>query len=63
VVTKDIGPYEIAVGVPAKVIKKRFDDQTIAKLLEIRWWDWERASLEERFDDLFDMDVFLEKYC
>jgi phosphonate metabolism protein (transferase hexapeptide repeat family) len=63
VVTKDIGPYEIAVGVPAKVIKKRFDDQTIAKLLEIRWWDWERARLEERFDDLFDMGVFLEKYC
>jgi phosphonate metabolism protein (transferase hexapeptide repeat family) len=63
VVTKDIGPYEIAVGVPAKVIKKRFDDQTIAKLLEIRWWDWERASLEERFDDLIDMNVFLEKYC
>jgi carbonic anhydrase/acetyltransferase-like protein (isoleucine patch superfamily) len=63
VVTKDIGPYEIAVGVPAKVIKKRFDDQTIAKLLEIRWWDWERARLEERFDDLLYMGVFLEKYC
>jgi phosphonate metabolism protein (transferase hexapeptide repeat family) len=62
VVTKDIGPYQVAVGVAAKVIKQRFPDHVIEKLLETRWWDWDRATLEERFEDLLDMDVFLHKY-
>ena len=62
VVTKDINPYEITVGVPAKVIKKRFDDDTINKLLKIEWWNWDRNIIEERFNDLYDIDIFLEKY-
>ena len=40
-VTKDISPYTIVGGVPAKVIRKRFDDETIEKLLKIQWWNWE----------------------
>lgn len=63
VVTKDIGAYEIAVGVPAKVIKKRFDENTIEKIQTTAWWDWDRKTLEARFDDLCDMDRFLEKYA
>ena len=39
VVTKDIPPYAIAVGVPARVIKYRFDEKTVARLLKTRWWD------------------------
>lgn len=39
VVTKNVAPYEIVGGVPAKFIKKRFSDETIASLLEISWWD------------------------
>lgn len=39
VVTKDVPPYTIVGGVPAKLIKKRFSDDVIAKLSEIRWWD------------------------
>lgn len=39
VVTKDIPPYEIWAGNPAKLIRKRFDDDIICKLLEIKWWD------------------------
>jgi hypothetical protein len=62
VVTKDIGPYEIAVGVPARVIRKRFADDVIAQLLRIAWWDWDRATLEARFDDLRDLPGFLKKY-
>ena len=47
VITKDVGPYEIWAGNPAKLIRKRFDDDTIAKLLEIRWWDLEDELLYE----------------
>jgi virginiamycin A acetyltransferase len=40
VVTKDIPPYTIAGGAPAKEIRKRFDDETIRKLQRLQWWDW-----------------------
>ncbi|MFA6087903.1 CatB-related O-acetyltransferase [Mucilaginibacter sp.] len=44
IVTKDIAPYTIVGGVPAKFIKPRFDEQQAEKLLAIKWWDW---SLEK----------------
>lgn len=40
VVTKNVPPYAIVAGVPAKIIKFRFDDNTISGLLDIKWWDW-----------------------
>ncbi|QBJ97854.1 CatB-related O-acetyltransferase [Rhodococcus sp. ABRD24] len=40
VIAKDVPPYSIAVGNPARVVRKRYDDETIEALLEIRWWDW-----------------------
>lgn len=40
VVTKDIPPYVIVGGNPARIIRKRFDDEIISSLLEIKWWDW-----------------------
>ena len=49
VVAKDIEPYSIAVGNPCRVIKKRFDDETISKLLEIKWWNWNEKRI---FDNL-----------
>ena len=39
VVTHDVPPYTIVAGAPARFIKKRFDDATIEKLLELKWWD------------------------
>ncbi|MBN1696991.1 MAG: hypothetical protein JW881_05730 [Spirochaetales bacterium] len=63
VVTRNVGPYEIAVGVPARVIKKRFDGQIIKRLLSSEWWEWERRMLEERFADFLSPDIFLDKYC
>lgn len=40
IVVKDIPPYSIVGGNPAKIIKQRFDGETIAALLEIAWWNW-----------------------
>ena len=40
VVTKDVPPYTIVGGAPARVIKKRFSDDVIEKLLKIKWWNW-----------------------
>jgi acetyltransferase-like isoleucine patch superfamily enzyme len=46
VVTKDVPPYAIVAGVPAKVIKYRFDKKTIAKLLEIKWWNLPKDEIK-----------------
>lgn len=62
VVTKDVDPYTIVVGVPARPLRLRFPKDVVEKLLAIAWWDWPRSVLEERFEDLMDMDKFLEKY-
>ena len=39
-VTKDVPPYTVAGGIPAKPIKKRYPEETIAALSELKWWDW-----------------------
>ncbi|MGX5857990.1 CatB-related O-acetyltransferase [Dyadobacter jiangsuensis] len=51
VVTKDIPPYAIVGGVPAKIIKFRFDNLTIETLLELKWWDADEARLRDNFKD------------
>jgi len=52
VVTKDVAPYTIAGGNPAKLIKKRFSDDIISKLLELKWWDWEIEKITKHVDKL-----------
>lgn len=46
VVTEDVPPYTIVGGVPAKQIRKRFDDQTINKLQNLRWWEWDEEKIK-----------------
>ncbi len=62
VVTKDVEPYTIVGGVPAKTIKERFNREIAEKLLQIAWWNWPRETMEERFFELNDLESFLEKY-
>ena len=46
-VTKDIPPYSIVAGNPAKIVKKRFTEDQIEKLLEISWWEWEEQKIKD----------------
>lgn len=59
VVAGDIPPYAVAVGVPARVVRKRFTDEQIAKLLESAWWDMDLNELERRALSFGDIDLFL----
>ena len=63
VVTKDVGPYEVWVGNPARCIKKRFDDETIEKLLKSEWYLWEDDKIKENADLFATPEAFLEKFC
>jgi hypothetical protein len=63
VATKDVPPFHIAVGVPAKVVKRRFSASIAERLERIAWWNWTRAELEARFEDfMLPIEEFVEKY-
>lgn len=50
IVTKDIGPYEIWAGNPARLIRKRFDDETIDAFEKMKWWKWDDNTIEKYAD-------------
>lgn len=62
VVTKDVPPYTIVAGVPAKPIRKRFSDDRIAQLLDLRWWDWSPEKVQKNISAIQNgnMNALLE---
>lgn len=56
---KDIPPYCIAAGNPCRVIRKRFDEELIDYLLELKWWDWPIEKIESNFKALSSGDLSL----
>lgn len=59
IVTKDIPPYTIVAGVPAKLIRQRFEPEEIENLLKIQWWDLDYDFLKENFKKFHDIKEFI----
>ena len=57
VVAKDIPPYSVAVGNPCEVKRKRFDEDLIEYLLQIKWWDWDAEKIFKNMDALCSGDL------
>ncbi len=57
VVTKDAAPYTIVGGNPARLIRKRFDDEMTDYLLQIKWWDWPSEMIFANLDALCSADL------
>ena len=62
VVTKNVPPYTVVGGVPAREIRRRFDDKTAERLEKIAWWDWPEELLRERSSDFADVNDFLANW-
>ncbi|MCD7793488.1 MAG: CatB-related O-acetyltransferase [Alistipes sp.] len=57
VVTRDVPPYTIVGGVPAKTIRPRFDDRTTARLLELQWWNWPIGKIRENLPFIMQGEI------
>jgi phosphonate metabolism protein (transferase hexapeptide repeat family) len=65
IVTKDVAPYTIVAGIPAKVIRNRYADGIAERMMDLVWWDWDHAKLRLALPDFRRMtaEEFLEKYA
>src|SRR6202035_4147784 len=64
VVTRDVRPYAVVVGNPAREVRRRFSDEVVEALLRIRWWDWPDEVVAERVHELNGLSVedFVSRY-
>lgn len=64
IVTKDVDPYQIVAGIPAKPMRARQPTEIADRLMDLAWWDWDHATLGERLQDFraLSAEEFLEKY-
>lgn len=62
VITKDVEPYSVVGGVPAKIIKYRFDKYVISQLLKIQWWNWSIDIIERNIELFYEPKRFIEAY-
>ena len=61
VVVHDVEPYSVVAGVPARMIRKRFDDETVRLLLDLKWWDWDDEKLK-LYGEFFSSPEMLLKH-
>jgi acetyltransferase-like isoleucine patch superfamily enzyme len=63
VVTKDVAPYTIVAGNPAKAIRSRFDQESIVKLLKLKWWTWDIQRIKDNMPLLLSENIkdFIDK--
>ena len=65
VVAKDVAPYDIVAGVPARVLRKRFAPDICERIATLAWWDWSHDTLADAVDDMAQLTVeaFVQKYA
>ena len=64
IVTKDVAPYTIVAGIPARPIRRRFPEDIARRLTALAWWDWDHATLRARLADFraLPAETFLDRY-
>lgn len=64
VVTRSVRPYAIVVGSPAREVRRRFDDEQVARLLKVAWWNWSDTKVRDEVRPLCspDVDAFLARH-
>lgn len=60
--TKDVKPYAIMGGVPARLIRYRFSEEMIGAFLRIKWWDWPIEKIEENLELFYYPELFCETF-
>jgi acetyltransferase-like isoleucine patch superfamily enzyme len=61
-VTKDVPPFAIFAGVPARLIRYRFGRRTCESLESMGWWNWSEEDVKKRIEDFYDVEKFIKKY-
>jgi len=62
VVTRDVPPYSIVGGSPARVLKPRFSPEIAEAMLRIAWWNWDETTLRDRIETFDDPEQFVKDF-